>query len=349
MPPIAPLVTLTCDDNTNRFQRKVNQYNLLKTIGQGANCKVVLIQDSLNRKYYAAKVFKLAKTYPNAKTSLPLEREVRIMKKIHHENIVNFREVLFAPEKNAFYLIMEWGNCGSLQNLIDTKIKIAEKTIASIFRQLVNGLSYLHSQGFVHQDIKPSNVLLFSDGTAKIGDFGIGHSFQSAETVVGTPAYQAPEIFDDSYDDLTDLPALDPAKEDVWSLGVTLFETLFGKLPFTGENVYEIARTIRKIGLVLPNNISGPLSDLLFGMLNPDPTKRLSLDEVKESSFFKDSSDRFVPPINPVEPPKPDNLLPIYQIAASVCDDTFSVASKKNLSISNSWDGLNEHYLISNK
>lgn len=344
LPPIGPMVKLDYETSTNKLQRKLNQYFLLNSIGKGANCKVLLLQDSLTRKYYAAKVFKTGKYLQNTKI-LPLEREVRIMKRIQHENIVQLREVLFADEKNSFYLVMEWGNCGSLQNVIDSKTKLSDRTIASMFKHIINGLSYLHSQGFVHQDIKPSNVLIFSEGIAKIGDFGIGHSFQSAETVVGSPAYQAPEIFDDNWDDPSDLPPLDPAKEDIWSLGVTLFQVLFGSLPFEGENVYEIVRAVHKTGLHLPHEVSGPVKELLFGMLEPDPSKRYSLKDVMNNSFFKDAPERFTPPINPSEPPKPDNLIPIYQISANVCDDSFTLNNKSNMPFSSSWDGFQQRRL----
>lgn len=343
---LTPLVNFQHEDSMKQLQRKVNQYNLLNTIGEGASCKVILIQDSSTRKYFAAKIFKANKRL-NSNSPLPLEREVRIMKKIKHENIVRLKEVLYAPQKNSFYMVMEWGNCGSLQNVIDKQIKLSEKTISSIFKQLVDGISYLHSQGFVHQDIKPSNVLLFSDGIAKIGDFGIGHSFQSAETVVGSPAYQAPEIFDDRIDETGKLPQFDPAKEDVWSLGITLFQVIFGELPFTGDTVYEINRDIRQRGLILPHPLSQQLNNLLVGMLNPNAAERLSMKEISESSFFKDAPDRFVPPINPVDPPKPNVSLPVYQINASICDDSFQFSNRGLRTISSSWDNIINHKSIS--
>ncbi|EAX95831.1 CAMK family protein kinase [Trichomonas vaginalis G3] len=326
------------------LQRKVNQYNLLKTIGKGFNCKVLLIQDSITRKYFAAKIFKANRHNQN---QLPLEREVKILKKIKHENIVRLHEVLYVPQKNQYYMIMEWGNCGSLQDIINSGINLSEMTISSIFKQIVHGLSYLHGQGFVHQDIKPSNVLIFSNGVAKIGDFGIGHSFQSADTVVGTPAYQAPEIFDDRLDEFGNFPYIDPAKEDVWSLGVTLYQVVFGKLPFLGNTVYEIVRNIGQNQLDIPQTVSPQLHDLIRGMLIPDPKKRLTLKEISENPFFKMSPDKFTPPINPVDPPKPNALLPISQMNASICDDSYQFAFKNPITTSLSSENVLESRSIS--
>jgi serine/threonine-protein kinase 11 len=165
------------------------------------------------------------------------------------------------------YVILEWASFGSLQTVMSQKMDF--DVLASIFKQVVNGLQYLHSQGIVHQDIKPSNILLCRDGIAKLSDFGIGHSFHSADAMVGTPAYQAPEFFDDDPDAI-----LDPVKEDIWSLGVSLYQATFGQLPYFGESMFQISWKAKNSKLEIPGNAPEPLRELIAKMLEVDPSKR---------------------------------------------------------------------------
>lgn len=337
LPPIASLRHIEADESKSRFIKKVNQYLLLKKIGQGANCKVVLGYDVPKEHYYAVKVFHTDARRMQANV-MPLEREVRIMRMINHENIVKLHEVLHAPQKGASYLIMELGDCGSLKKIVDSEfIKLSEKSVATIFKHVARGIAYLHSQGIVHQDIKPSNILIFSNGIAKIGDFGIGHSFQSADTVVGSPAYQAPEVFEDEPDENGEIKDLDPTKEDVWSLGVTLFECVFKCLPFVGGNVYEIVRNIKQRGLVLPNEVSPELHNLLFGMINVDPDARYSMQQVIEHPFLDQADETLQISLKPMDLPVPDPKLPIMQIQATVSDGTTQYTQLMRQS--SSWSG----------
>ena len=341
LPTIATLKRIDIDDSKSQHTKKVNQYILLNKIGHGANCKVVLGLDVASNIYYAIKIFHSDLKHSSPSRVQPLEREVRIMRMIHHENIVQLHEVLHAPQRDTSYLVMEFGNCGSLKRIIDSKIiNIPLKTIATILKHVVNGLSYLHGQGFVHQDIKPSNILIFSEGIAKIGDFGIGHSFQSAQTVVGSPAYQAPEVFDDDPDESGEVKDLDPSKEDVWSLGVTLFEVVFKQLPFQGENVYEIMHCIKQDGVKLPHDIDEDLKNLILGMLTIDPEQRLSIRQIENHPFLKLAEDRFVFPLQPLETKKPDQKLPILQITANVCDSSYTFNTMHS---SSSWSGSLPH------
>lgn len=259
---------------------KINQYILGPTIGIGSNAKVVLALDENTNIKYAAKVVKIGHAR-NSNVAAQLEREIRIMNMLNHPNILKLHEVLHRKSNNTVYMIMDYANCGTIQDLIKSKQLLSETAIASIFRQIVCGLKYLYSQGITHRDLKPSNILLFDQGAVKISDFGIVHSFQSADQVVGSPAYQAPEFFDDD-----DEIEIDPVKEDIWSLGVTLYETAFGQIPFSGENAYEINYQVLNSDLVIPDTVSKELKDLISKMLSTDPTTRISLDEIEKHPFM---------------------------------------------------------------
>lgn len=286
----------------------------------------VNFEGNLSTTNFAIKAIKLqAKHSPHATMPANLEREIRLMKILNHPNIVKLHDVLCAPSKSTAYLVIDWAQYGSLQKAIVNNIKFDEMGLAAIFLQVIDGISYLHSQGIVHHDIKPSNILLFENGNVKLSDFGAGHNFGSAFTVIGTPAYQAPELLvdDNPFDISTDafsssnqtqidlLPTsdsdqdstfsntnslsssdgfyyLNPAQADVWSLGVTMYETAFGMLPYRGENYYEIVNDISNNPLTIPSNFeySELFINLLREMLQPDPNQRISLDGIKQHPFF---------------------------------------------------------------
>jgi serine/threonine protein kinase len=114
--------------------------------------------------------------------------------------------------------------------------------------------------------------LIDASGRALLADFGIGHTFASARMVVGSPAFQAPEALNDSYGDC-DCPECcecsdGPQKEDVWALGVTLYQLLFNTLPYCGNNLYEIVSDIMTRPLAIPDGVNSEIVKLFSGMLN---------------------------------------------------------------------------------
>jgi serine/threonine-protein kinase 11 len=301
--------------------KKVNQYALLETIGQSSHSKVYLALDVENNAPYAAKAIALG----GLRDCGPLlDREIRLLRRLRHPNIIQLHEVLHAKRLGVVYLILEWASCGSLAQVL--KGGMEEQTVAAIFKQVCRGLSALHAEGLVHHDIKPSNILLFGDGVAKLSDFGIGHSLASADTVMGTPAYQAPEFFDES----TDIE-LDPIKEDVWSLGVSIYEAVFGELPFTGANMFEISWAILHTPLVIPESGSEALRDLLGKMLEPNPGKRASLQEVERHRFFENAPSGFDLPARVA--PRLNPARSMSYVVANVCDATYTFV-KRQLSAS---------------
>jgi serine/threonine-protein kinase 11 len=241
--------------------------------------------------------------------------------------------VLHPKHLGIAYLILEWASIGSLARVI--KDGLPEPTVASIFRQVIEGVSYLHGQGIVHRDIKPSNILLFTGGTAKLSDFGVGHSFSSADTVIGTPAYQPPEYFDDSPDIV-----LDPVKEDVWSMGVSIFEAAFGDLPYSGTNVYEISWSILHQPLVIPDTASPQIADLLMRMLTSDPSARASVQDVRAHPFIRDAE----PVFHIDEATRPIPSIPqraVQFISANVCDENYTfVGQQRSVSLPATLYGL---------
>jgi serine/threonine-protein kinase 11 len=304
--------------------KKLNHYDLLDVIGFGASSKVYLALDTDLNAPVAAKFLTL-RARGRVDT---IEREVQVLRRLAHPNLVSLREVLHSRRKNAVYIVLDWAPYGPLSGLLGRSLP--EATIASIFRQVCEGLSYLHGQGVVHQDIKPANILLFPGGVAKITDFGISHSFESASSVIGSPGYQPPELFGDEVD-----AAVDPVKEEVWSLGVSIFETAFGRLPFTGNNLYEVGRHIATSNLAIPQTASHTLRDLLLKMLDRNPETRLTLDDAKNHPFFRFAKENFELPIKPQEIPDVSRR-EVRRISAEVCDDDYKF---DRLPTHRSWPG----------
>lgn len=337
IPPVLPKGRLIVEEARQPKMKKVNQYLLTSKLGTGSSSKVYLSIDEDNGKYYAAKAVHVLERRHNGQGASSLEREIRIMRQMNHPNIVKLYDVLYASRYDIAYLFMEWADCGTLQDAINKPHRFDEISLASIFKQIIYGLSYLHSKGIVHKDIKPSNILLFSYGAAKLSDFGIGHSFQSAEAVVGSPAYQAPELFDGSKDDDNisnfeeeDVEEIDPTKGDIWSLGISLFEAAYGYLPFIGENMYEIVHQIYTTELSIPQNneYSPLLADLITKLLTVDQAKRPTLDEVLNHDFFKQAVDA---PNFQLQKHQPPAVLPdvkIVKVEATICHENFSFISE---------------------
>lgn len=358
---IRPLQSTIIEECKEVKLKMINQYLLVTKIGCGSFSKVYLAQQindsnsdymskivpgfkqfskdetknftsrqppidtrcSHEKEFVAAKAIHIHEKHihDNSPSSI-LDREIKIMRALKHPNIVQLYDVLYASSIDTAYMLLELAECGTLQNAITKRAIFDDKSLASIFIQVIDGLSYLHSYHIVHHDIKPSNILLFKDGSVKISDFGIGHTFQSADMVIGTPAYQAPELFIDDNDSASflaltmsdkrmphgnsklidddllsdsfnssesvEIEGYDPTKCDVWSLGVALYQTAYGVLPYYGSNLYEIVHNIKSTPLVIPetNQYSQLLPDLLTKMLKVNPTERFSLDEIKRHPFF---------------------------------------------------------------
>lgn len=278
-------------DSEQKRSKRINDYCLVKKIGKGSFSKVYLGVDQLSQVSYAIKQINIKDLCRTSAGIFQLEREVRLMRSFSHPNIIKLKEVLMLEQQNCAYLVLEYADLGSLDSMIKKHTKLTLPTIFSVIKQITSAVKYLHEMGFVHQDIKPANILIESSGKAVLADFGIGHSFQSAAMVVGSPAYQAPECLqgcgsddeDFQFEDDSEESVLetDPQEEDVWSLGVTLYQLLFGRLPFEGENLFEIICTIKENPLYIPEDTDPQIAELLQGMLKVNPSERITISEIQ--------------------------------------------------------------------
>ncbi|XP_061878701.1 serine/threonine-protein kinase STK11 isoform X1 [Entelurus aequoreus] len=214
-------------------------------------------------------------------------REIQLLRRLQHKNVIQLVDVLYNEEKQKMYMVMEYCVCG-MQQMLDS---VPEKRFPifqahGYFCQLLDGLEYLHSQGIVHKDIKPGNLLLTTDGALKISDLGVAealHPFaedDTCRTSQGSPAFQPPEI-------ANGLDTFSGFKVDIWSAGVTLYNITTSLYPFEGDNIYKLFENIGKGEFTIPEECGPPLSDLLRGMLEYDPAKRFSIQNIRQHNWVR--------------------------------------------------------------
>lgn len=201
-------------------------------------------------------------------------REARITARLHHPNAVEVYDIV--DEAAGPCLIMQYVPSRSLQEMIRADGPLPPSDVARIGTQIAGALAAAHRAGVVHRDVKPGNVLIAEDGTAKITDFGISHAFDdvtvtSTGLVMGTPAYLAPEVARGAASDFA---------SDVYSLGATLYMAVEGRPPF-GEDQNPMAVLHRAAsGAWDPPVRAGALTPALQAMMATDPRRRPSMVEV---------------------------------------------------------------------
>jgi len=215
-----------------------------------------------------------------------LEREVDILKRIQHPNIIAVVEIYETPR--YLNLVMELATGGELFDSIVSRGKYSEKDAARIVQQVASACSYLHSIGIVHRDLKPENLLLENkspDSRVKIADFGLSKMMEAQsvlQTACGTPGYVAPEVLiGEGYNQ----------EVDVWSIGVIMYILLCGFPPFYAENNSKLFEKIMSGSYSFPSpywdKISSSAKDLIRCMLVVDPKKRFTSIQVSEHPWIR--------------------------------------------------------------
>uniref|UniRef100_A0A672HC25 SNF-related serine/threonine-protein kinase n=1 Tax=Salarias fasciatus TaxID=181472 RepID=A0A672HC25_SALFA len=255
-------------------------YDLDKTLGRGHFAVVKLARHVFTGEKVAVKV--IDKTKLDTVATGHLFQEVRCMKLVQHPNIVRLYEVIDTQTK--LYLILELGDGGDMFDYIMKHEEgLNEELAKKYFAQIVHAISYCHRLHVVHRDLKPENVVFFEkQGLVKLTDFGFSNKFQPGKkltTSCGSLAYSAPEILlGDEYD----APAV-----DIWSLGVILFMLVCGQPPFQEANDSETLTMIMDCKYTVPPHVSSACKDLIDRMLQRDPKRRASLEEIEGHAWLQ--------------------------------------------------------------
>ncbi|KAJ6855986.1 CBL-interacting protein kinase [Populus alba x Populus x berolinensis] len=257
------------------------KYEVGRLLGQGTFAKVYFARNIKTNQSVAIKLIEKEKVLRVGLVD-QIKREISVMRLVRHPNIIQLYEVL--ATKSKIYFVLEYAKGGELFNKV-AKGRLKEDVARKYFQQLINAVDFCHSRGVYHRDIKPENLLLHEDENLKISDFGLSALAESKRqdgllhTTCGTPAYVAPEVIKRK--------GYDGAKADIWSCGVVLFVLLAGYLPFHDTNLMEMYKKIDKAEFKCPNWFPTDARKLLRKILDPNPNTRISIAEIKESSWFR--------------------------------------------------------------
>ncbi|XP_018364930.1 PREDICTED: calcium/calmodulin-dependent protein kinase kinase 2-like isoform X2 [Trachymyrmex cornetzi] len=293
------------DSQQHDNQQQLNQYKVLNEIGKGSFGVVKKVFNEEDGTYYAMKIVSKRKLMkktgifgripPRRAGADPLAkvyREIAILKKLDHPNVVKLVEVLDHPDKDNLYLVFELVHRGEIL-LIPTDKPLNEATARRYFRDVVLGVEYLHYQKIVHRDIKPSNLLVDRDDRIKIADLGVSTELRESGELLtgqaGTPAFAAPETT------VANAQYLGPPC-DIWSMGITLYVLVIGDLPWRASDSTAIQEVVRSKPLMFPDNrLSSELRYLIEGMLDKSPETRLILPKVKQHPWLTNNATEPLP------------------------------------------------------
>nr|XP_010924598.1 CBL-interacting protein kinase 19 [Elaeis guineensis]XP_029121069.1 CBL-interacting protein kinase 19 [Elaeis guineensis]XP_029121070.1 CBL-interacting protein kinase 19 [Elaeis guineensis]XP_029121071.1 CBL-interacting protein kinase 19 [Elaeis guineensis]XP_029121072.1 CBL-interacting protein kinase 19 [Elaeis guineensis] len=259
----------------------LGRYEVGKLLGHGTFAKVYHARNVNTGECVAIKALDKEKILKGGLV-VHIKREIAILRRVRHPNIVQLFEVM--ATKTKIYFVMEYVRGGELFSKV-AKGRLKEDVARRYFQQLISAVGFCHARGVFHRDLKPENLLVDENGDLKVSDFGLSAVSDQIRqdglfhTFCGTPAYVAPEILARK--------GYDGAKADIWSCGVILFVLMAGYLPFHDQNVMSMYRKIYKGEFRCPRWFSSDLTRLLAHLLDTNPQTRITIPQIMENRWFK--------------------------------------------------------------
>ena len=254
-----------------------------KSIGKGGFGSVWKVRHKITRQIFAIKVIN-KESIVKQNMIEQTNREIEIMYKLDHPHIIKLYSHF--EDDEDFCLIMQIASKGQLYSVIKRLKRLDQRTAAQYMREVISAIKYLHTRNppIIHRDIKPENILLDQDGRCKLADFGWSNfddGRKNRETYCGTPEYLAPEMVTKSGHN---------ESVDIWALGVLLFEMLTGRTPFnfTGDRI-QLYNNIKSLRIVWTDDFPQLAKDLVGRILKLNPKDRLSLDQMINHQWFRDT------------------------------------------------------------
>ncbi len=265
--------TLTLETPIKELERGAifaGRYEIIEKLGKGGMGNVYRVLDKKINEELALKLIK-----PEIADSKTIERfgnEMKTARKISHKNVCRMYHL--SEDSGTHYITMEYVPGESLKNVIRMTRQLTPGTAVNITKQISEGLIEAHRLGVIHRDLKPQNIMIDREGTARIMDFGIARSLETegttaGEAMIGTPEYMSPEQTESKYVD---------QRSDIYSLGIILFEMLTGRVPFEGETPISIAMKHKSENPPYPtkynSQIPEDLSRIILRCLKKEKEKR---------------------------------------------------------------------------
>ena len=260
------------------------RYKIVSELGHGGMADVYEARDVIFKREVALKIIK----YENAKkieNLIRFQNEARFSAAFNHPNIVKIYD--YGEYNNLPYIVTEFVRGQTIRDVLDYKRCFSLNESCSIMMQLCDAVHEIHSKNIVHRDIKPQNIYYSSDGSIKLGDFGIsillgsGMNVSENRKIMGTAQYLAPELV------YGEKPTF---QSDIFAMGITLFELLTGRVPFDAKDPHEVAimQVEKEVPSPLKTNPDLPkeIEEIIFKAVNKDLNKRYKnvLDMKKDIS-----------------------------------------------------------------
>ena len=257
----------------------LSDYEIKETIGKGTFSVVKLGINKITKEKVAIKILK-KKKMQKSKDKSRLEREISILKRLNHINVIKIYKI--TEELENYYIVMEYCENGELFNYIVAHQRLSEEETSYFFYQLINGLDYIHHKNIVHRDLKPENLLLSKDNILKIVDFGLSNYYyldgKLLSTPCGSPCYASPEmVCGNRYNGF---------RIDIWSCGIIIFAMICGYLPFEDPDNEILFKKIMKCEVDYPDYLSDDVLDIMNKIIVVDPNKRYNIEQIKKHPFY---------------------------------------------------------------
>ena len=276
-----------------------NRYEIINCIGSGGMADVFRARDHKLNRFVAIKVLK-AEFRSDKEFVSKFRVEAQAAAGLAHPNIVNVYDV--GDEAGVYFIVMELVEGITLKTYILSKGKLSVREATGISLQVASGLEAAHNNRIIHRDVKPQNIIISTDGTAKVADFGIARAASSDtinSNVMGSVHYSAPEQSRGGFSD---------AKSDIYSLGITMYEMLTGRVPFDGDSTVEVALKHLQEEIISPReylpDLPRAIEQIILKCTQKSPDRRyqsmsLLIRDLKESLVNPNGDFVRITPDNP--------------------------------------------------